>query len=85
MRINVYEEELTGEVEFIQKNNVIGEDGNPVTFVGIRFILKGGDHFHHNEHDDDRPAITFWVRPQAAGLNTLSTMWAEAHKHTDSA
>lgn len=49
MRINVYTEELTNEVEVIEK------DG----FHGLRFYLKSPDTLHRGD-DDDRSAITFW-------------------------
>ena len=52
---------MTGDVELVTKSNVIGADGEPVTFHGVRFWLKGTDDLHRTEHDDDRPAITFWV------------------------
>lgn len=78
MRINIYDEELTGEAELVTKEGVKGEDGQPVTFVGIRFFLKGSDSLHHNEHDDDRQAITFWTRPTATGYAKLNMMWGQA-------
>jgi hypothetical protein len=62
VRINVYEEELTGDVEIVIKDDVIGEDGEYVTFRGIRIWLKGADELHLTDHDDDRPAVTFWAR-----------------------
>lgn len=55
MRINVYTEELTDEVEVIEK------DG----FHGLRFYLKSPKELHHDGDDDDRSAITFW------GLRTV--------------
>ncbi len=41
-----------------------------MTFYGVRFWLKGPDGLHQTEHDDDRPAVTFWSRSVAelAGL-----------------
>ena len=61
MRINVYQEEVTGEVSLVTKADVIGADGQPVTFYGVRIWLEGSDKLHRTEHDDDRPAVTFWV------------------------
>lgn len=66
MRINVYSEEITDDVQFITKEDVIGEDGNLVTFYGVRYFLKSWEGMHHNEFDDDRSAITFWFRTKDA-------------------
>lgn len=70
MRVNVYAEELTDQVEIITKTN---EEG---TFTGVRFylhlpvtVLKTADGepiqdvkgpFIHRKGDDDSSAVTFW-------------------------
>jgi hypothetical protein len=56
MRINIYSEEITTEVETVVKKSDTGNE-----FTGIRFILESSDKLHHNPNDDDRSAITFWV------------------------
>lgn len=76
MRINIYAEELTGEVEFVQKDNVVGEDGNPVTFYGVRIFLLTHESMHYNEHDDDRTAITFWFREPDKVIEMAQSMEA---------
>lgn len=65
MRINVYAEELTSEVQVIEKT---AEDTG-VTFYGIRVFLESPDKLHHTAEDDDRSAITFFVP------------WTRAHGH----
>lgn len=50
MRVNVYAEELTGEVKVIEK------DG----FWGLRFYLASADELYCTDNDDDRSAVTFW-------------------------
>ena len=55
MRINLYTEELTDDVQVVEK------DG----FHGLRFYLKSPHELHHDQGDDDRSAITFW------GLRTV--------------
>lgn len=60
MRINVYAEELTDEVEIVRKY-VDDEEYGPRTFYGIRVYLKSPDVLHHSEADDDRSAVTFFV------------------------
>lgn len=58
MRINVYAEELTMEVEVVTK----APDNHPDTaFAGIRMYLKSPDELHADPDDDDRSAITIWV------------------------
>lgn len=54
MRINIYAEELTDEVEEVTK--VVGDR----TFYGIRVYLKSAPELHDTDDDDDRSAITFW-------------------------
>lgn len=51
MRINVYGEELTHDIEIVHKDK----------FVGIRFYLHSTPQLHNNSLDDDRSAVTFWV------------------------
>lgn len=59
MRINVYDEELTGEVVVVSTTAETG-----VTFYGVRMFLKSHPDLHHTSEDDDRTAITLWVRSQ---------------------
>lgn len=60
MRINVYAEELTNEVEIVTKT-VTDETFGERTFYGVRFYLASPDVLHHDPEDDDRSAITLWV------------------------
>lgn len=59
MRINVYDEELTGEVTVVTKTADTG-----LTFWGVRVFLASPDVLHNTADDDDRSAITFWVHHQ---------------------
>ncbi len=56
MRINVYSEELTAEVEFVEK--FVPETKK--TYFGMRMFMKSAPELHHTLEDDDRTAITFW-------------------------
>lgn len=70
MRVNVYAEEMTDRVEFVQKE-VEGE-----VFTGVRFYLylpatphglPGPTYrgpFIHKPGDDDSAAVTFWGKAQ---------------------
>jgi len=51
MRIQVYAEEMTGEVDRVNKNG----------YEGVRFYLQSGPSLHHTALDDDRSAVTFWI------------------------
>jgi hypothetical protein len=62
MRINVYAEEITNEVEIVTKQ----VDGRQ--FFAVRLFLKSASELHHGQGDDDRSAITFWV-PWREGRN----------------
>lgn len=56
MRINVYSQELTKEVQLITRTASHG----PV-YKGIRFILNSPKELHFTPNDDDRSAVTFWI------------------------
>lgn len=55
MRINIYDEEITGEVAAVTKTADTG-----LTFTGLRLYLESPDVLHNDPDDDDRSAITFW-------------------------
>ena len=57
IRINVYSQELTKEVEVVSKK--AADTG--ITYHGIRLYLHSPDLLHHTKDDDDRSAITFWI------------------------
>ena len=62
MRVNVYAEEITGEVTVIGPKSG-GSDDLP--FVGLRVYLRSPEELHHTEEDDDRSAVTFWFDTMA--------------------
>jgi hypothetical protein len=64
MRINVYSQELTKEVELVSKT--AADTG--IVYYGIRMYLASPDILHHTDEDDDRSAITFWI-PNAESFN----------------
>ena len=57
MRINVYSQELTKEVEHVSKK--AADTG--ITYHGVRLYLTSPDILHLTSGDDDRSAITFWI------------------------
>lgn len=56
MRVNIYAEEITSEVQTVTKKADTGNE-----FTGVRFMLRSSEYLHNNPNDDDRSAITFWV------------------------
>ncbi len=73
MRINVYSQEITKEIEIISK---MAEDTG-ITYYGVRMYLASPDILHHTAEDDDRSAITFWI-PNAEKFtkNDLSRLFS---------
>lgn len=55
MRVNIYNEELTDEVEVVR-----AVPGTGKTFIGLRLLLESSEKLHHDGDDDDRSAITIW-------------------------
>lgn len=55
MRIQIYDEEITGEISIVRKTADTG-----LTFIGLRLFLASPDVLHNEPNDDDRSAITFW-------------------------
>jgi hypothetical protein len=56
MRINVYSQELTNEVQLIAKLSNTG-----VTYHAAQLVLHSSLRLHHPPQDDDRSAVTFWM------------------------
>lgn len=56
MRINVYSQELTEEVQVEEKISNTG-----LTYTCVRLMLHSSDMLHHPPKDDDRSAISFWL------------------------
>ena len=56
MRINVYSQELTCDVQTETKQSNTG-----VVYSAVRLILHSSPMLHHPPDDDDRSAVTFWL------------------------
>ena len=62
MRINVYSQEFTSEVELISKESDGHDDtGKPIVYHAVRLILHSSPRLHHSPLDDDHSAVTFWL------------------------
>lgn len=56
MRINVYSQELTDEVNVVEKVSNTG-----LTYTAVQLLLHSSPMLHHPPADDDRSAVTFWL------------------------
>ena len=56
MRINIYSQELTSEVNVISKVSNTG-----LVYTAVQLMLHSSPMLHHPPADDDRSAVTFWL------------------------
>lgn len=56
MRINVYSQELTTEINVIEKESNTG-----LVYSAVQIMLHSSEKLHHPPADDDRSAVTFWL------------------------
>lgn len=56
MRVQIYSQELTDEVNLIGK-----QAGTGITYHGVQFVLHSSERLHNDPGDDDRSAVTFWL------------------------
>ncbi len=56
MRINVYSQELTNEVNVVEKESNTG-----LVYSAVQIMLHSSPLLHHPPKDDDRSAVTFWL------------------------
>lgn len=56
MRINIYSQELTTEIQIEEKIS-----NTDIPYTGIRLVLHSSPMLHHPPQDDDRSGITFWL------------------------
>jgi len=56
MRINVYSQELTDEVNLLEKGSNTG-----VKYHAVQLMLHSSPMLHHPPEDDDRSAVTLWL------------------------
>lgn len=56
MRINIYSQELTPEVQAVKKKS-----NTDVVYYAAMLMLHSSPMLHHPPKDDDRSGITFWL------------------------
>lgn len=83
MRINIYAEEISNDVEIITKTTPDGEFTGVRTYLYLPVTLPDGAQaagkFMHHPGDDDSAAITFWGKRDLRTL--LVTMLEALDKH----
>lgn len=67
MRINVYSQELTDEVQVEEKVSNTG-----LTYTAVRLMLHSSPFLHHPPKDDDRSGVTFWLPKSADRREALA-------------
>jgi hypothetical protein len=72
MRINVYSQELTPEVQVDAKKSNTGR-----IYRAVRLMLHSSPMLHHPPADDDRSAITFWLPSSAERREQMAKAFEE--------
>jgi len=72
MRINVYSQELTDEVQVVEKTSNTG-----LVYSAVMLMLHSSDRLHHPPHDDDRSAVTFWLPKSSERRESLAGAFEE--------
>lgn len=67
MRINVYSQELTNEINVIEKVSNTG-----LTYTAVQLMLHSSPMLHHPPQDDDRSAVTLWLPKSAQRREELA-------------
>jgi hypothetical protein len=73
VRINVYSQELTDEV-----NLVLKESNTEIPYSAVQFMIHSSEKLHHPPADDDRSAVTFWLPKSDTRREALATMFERA-------
>lgn len=72
MRINVYSQELTDEVNVIVKLSNTG-----LIYSAVQIMLHSSPKLHHPPQDDDRSAVTFWLPKSKSRREALAKAFEE--------
>jgi hypothetical protein len=72
MRINVYSQELTSEVNTVEKESNTG-----LVYSAVQLMLHSSPMLHHPPHDDDRSAVTFWLPKSTERREQLAQAFEE--------
>jgi hypothetical protein len=67
MRVNVYTQELTDEVQGIEKVSNTGR-----VYYAAALFLHSSNKLHHPPADDDRSAVVFWIPENPARREAMA-------------
>lgn len=73
MRVHLYSQELTDEVNLIVKTADTG-----IPYHGVQFVLHSSDRLHNEPGDDDRSAVTFWLPKSSARREAMAQAFEKA-------
>jgi hypothetical protein len=73
MRINVYSQEITDEVQRFEKQSNTG-----LIYSAVQFMLHSSPMLHHPPQDDDRSAVTFWLPKSKERRESLAASFERA-------
>jgi hypothetical protein len=73
MRINVYSQELTDEVQ-----PVVKESNTGLVYSAVMFMLHSSERLHHDVDDDDRSGVTFWLPKSSERREQLAATFEKA-------
>lgn len=72
MRVNVYSQELTPEVQVISKTSNTG-----LIYSAVMLMLHSSERLHHPPEDDDRSAVAFWLPKSEARRESMALAFEE--------
>ncbi|TXH19115.1 MAG: hypothetical protein E6R03_00995 [Hyphomicrobiaceae bacterium] len=72
MRVNVYSQELTDEVNVLEKQSNTG-----LVYSAVQIMLHSSPMLHHPPQDDDRSAVTFWLPESTERREALAKAFEE--------
>lgn len=73
MRVHIYSQELTDEVNLLGK-----EAGTGIVYHGVQFVLHSSERLHNEPGDDDRSAVTFWLPKSPARRESMAKAFEKA-------
>lgn len=80
MRINIYSQELTDEIQAQTKKSNTG-----LVYSAVSFMLHSSDKLHHPPKDDDRSAVTFWLPKTKERRAALAEVFRQAAEMVEAA
>lgn len=72
MRVNIYSQELTDEVQTVEKTSNTG-----LVYSAVMLMLHSSDRLHHPPRDDDRSALAFWLPKSPERREALAAAFEE--------